>query len=522
MRSKLIESLSNRIKGELAVQSPLKFLKDVDIESYIDGVISSVYMYTRPKKGTNNPSIYLVEVISAIGHGIRASLGMKRDSGVAAKCGAFMLYSFEELKLIQVSLGVGTGKHAQFVVTVKNDDAIAAMFNNLAIDKVEKLPSLRPYSPWTSGKHETGARLVKTGSKEVLEYLSPHTHPIVFNCVNAAQKIGWVIDRELYDIHLWALRNKTDAFADIWEQQNPDAKATKLREAKAIGSVAKRFLGKTFYHLYYFDFRGRKYPTTAYLHEQGSDLARSFLRQANGAEVGKEGFWWLMVTAASNWAGDAGREDGLKTDKIPLEDRYAWAMDNEEILLSYAESPKVNQGWMRADKPWQFLAACLEIRRIREHQIRMALDLGLESWECFEVFTYVSGFEAYIDGSNNGSQHLCALTKDEITAPHVNLVPQDLPGDLYRYVGDHVWEKLEKTVSSYSQEEILECEAVIEELIELKRDIQNAEPKSETRRFLVEVIQAFKAENERILERAAPVYWLSIRDAKHKRKVVKR
>ena len=41
---------------------------------------------------------------------------------------------------------------------------------------------------------------------------------------------------------------------------------------------------------------------------------------------------------------------------------------NEEILLSYAENPKVNQGWMSADSPWQFLAACIELKKLREWQ----------------------------------------------------------------------------------------------------------------------------------------------------------
>jgi len=29
---------------------------------------------------------------------------------------------------------------------------------------------------------------------------------------------------------------------------NPEAKQSKIREAKAIGSIAKRFIGKVFYH----------------------------------------------------------------------------------------------------------------------------------------------------------------------------------------------------------------------------------------------------------------------------------
>lgn len=522
MKSKIVESLRKRLQEEITPQNPLRYLQDHIIEDYIDSVISTVYLYTRPKKGTTNVSIYLVELIAAIGHGVRGKLKQKRNSALAAKTGAFLLYSFEEIRLIEVTLGAGAKGHASYVVNVVNDDAICSLWGSLAIDKVEKLPSETPYAPWTSHRHETGAIMVKTGNKAVLESLSPESHPLVFTCINKAQTVGWNINRDIYDIHLWALRNKTDAFADIWEQQNPEAKTTKMREAKAIGSVAKRFLGKTFFHLYYFDFRGRKYPTTAYLHEQGSDLARSMLLQAAGEPMTADGFWWLLVATASNWAGDAGRPDGLKTDKIPLKERYEWALDNEEILLSYAESPKVNQGWMKADKPWQFLACCNELRKLREWQVKQARRIGLQGWEFFENYEYVSGFEAYIDGSNNGSQHLAALTKDEITAPHVNLVPSDLPGDLYKYVGDHVWITLNNTVAMYTVAEVFECEQLILQLVELKKRIQNAEPRSEVRKFLVEEIRTFKEKNDKMLAKAGPVYWLQIHDAKHKRKIVKR
>jgi len=264
---------------------------------------------------------------------------------------------------------------------------------------------------------------------------------------------------------------------------------------------------------YYFDFRGRKYPTTAYLHEQGSDLARGLLLRGDKKRIGKEGFFWLMVSAASNWAGDAGRMDNAKTDKIPIKDRFEWAQDNEDILLSYAERPKVNQGWMKADKPWQFLAACFEIMKFRIWQ---------GSIGDFDSYDYESHLECYIDGSNNGSQHLSALTRDEITAPHVNLVPLELPGDLYKYVADHVWGHLADVIKAYSKEEIVEINRYIDTIIDMKKQITAAEPKSERRAALVEEIKAYKKEHEALAGKSSPIFWLRIKDAKQRRKVVKR
>jgi DNA-directed RNA polymerase len=513
LKINLIKSLNNRIQSEIAPQSPLKYLNKLDINDYIDTVISIVYLYTRPKKGPNRNSIYFVEVITALGHSIRSKYKLKRDSAIAAKTGAFILYTFEELGVIQVVLGKGQKGHNTYIVQVLDDDFICNLWNNLDPSQIEKLPSEVPYNSWSSTKHETGLSLVKTRNKDVLDAITVESHPMLFDCINKAQQVGWRINEDIYNLHSWALRNKAEAFSDIWEAQNPEARATKLREAKAIGDIAKRFIGKTFYHLYYYDFRGRKYVATAYLHEQGSDLARGLLLRADRKAIGKEGFFWLMVSIASSWAGDAGREDGAKTDKIPLIDRYNWSIDNEEILLSYAESPKVNQGWMKADSPWQFLAACIELMKLRVYQANK---------RDFEDYSYESSLEAYLDGSNNGSQHLSALTKDEVIASHVNLVPRQLPGDLYAYVAESVWKHLENELSLMEQEEVKDCEIFIDNLIELKKQIVQSEPKSDLRKELVEKIKKFKEDNLYILGISAPVFWYRIKDLKHKRKIVKR
>lgn len=518
MKQKILDSLNSRMKSEISSHNPLKYLLKLNIEDYIDNVISVVYLYTRPKRGPNKNSIYLTEVISAVGHAIRNKYKLKRDSALAAKTGAFILYSFEELGYLEVLLGQGSKGHATYIIQVLNDDEICKLWDNLEPSQIEKLPSETPFAPWTSAKHETGMWLVKTGNKDVLDKLTPETHPIIFNCVNKAQQIGWNINKNVYDLHLWALRNKTEAFSDIWEQQNSEARATKLREARAIGEIAKRFLDKTFYHLYYYDFRGRKYLATAYLHEQGSDLARGLLFRADKKKIGRDGFFWLLVSIASNWAGDSGRADGAKTDKIPLQERYLWALDNEEILLSYAESPKVNQGWMQADNPWQFIASCFELMKFRIWQ----MNIYENNKDSIDEFDYESHLEVYIDGSNNGSQHLAALTKDETIAPHVNLVPLDLPGDLYKYVADHVWKHLEEERALMTKSDIESCEKFIDNLIELKKQIHQAEPKSDLRQELIKKIKEFKEENNYLMNIASPIFWLRIKDSKHKRKVVKR
>lgn len=124
--------------------------------------------------------------------------------------------------------------------------------------------------------------------------------------------------------------------------------------------------------------------------------------------------------------------------------------------------------------------------------------------------------------SNNGSQHLSALTRDEVTAPHVNLVPLELPGDLYKYVSDHVWKHLELVVSRYDRDDLIDINKYIDSIIEYKKQIVAAEPKSLIRAALIEDIKAYKKANEQWANVSSPVFWLRVRDAKQRRKIVKR
>jgi DNA-directed RNA polymerase len=517
-KQKLVASINNRLKFEISHQNPVKFLKDLDPEDLVDHTISVLYLYTRVGRSVARKTVLMTEVISAIGHNIRNKNKMKRDSALAAKAGAFLLYSFEEIDLIKVLLGRAGNGHATYVIEVLNEDKISTLWDSLSLDKTEKLPSLFPYAPWITTRHETGVMMVKTADRDVLKELTPETHPLVFNTLNKLQKVGWTINEEIYPIYAWALRNKTDAFADIWEMHNPEAKQSKIREAKAIGDIAKRFIGKTFYHLYTLDFRARVYPATAYLHNQGSDLAKGLLLRADSKPITKEGFDWLLISIASNWAGNSNIE-GVKTDKIPLSDRVLWSLDNEEILISYAESPKVNQGWMKADKPWQFLAACVELSKFRYWQYQNAEHIisGV-----IDPYEYESHLEAYVDGSTNGQQHLAALTRDEITAPYVNLVPLDSPGDLYLYVAEHVWKAIDFDVDQLDKETLKDCENLIDTLADLKHQISEAPLKSDRRKELIKNIIKFKNDNDLLMTICSCVYWHRIKESRDRRKISKR
>lgn len=76
--------------------------------------------------------------------------------------------------------------------------------------------------------------------------------------------------------------------------------------------------------------------------------------------------------------------------------------------------------WMESECPWQTLASCVDIAAAVRHPE------GPQH--------YVSHFPVHQDGSCNGLQHYAALGRDEAGACSVNLMPQELPQDVYSCV----------------------------------------------------------------------------------------
>ena len=506
LKGTLKEALQSRIATELSSVSKLSYLKKYDIEQYYAAMIDTLYVYTRPRRGGGSPTFS--EIICGLGNSVRSALELPRDTDAAAKTGAFILWTFEDMGILRLNLTRGKSGHAQYFVHLVNDKPLQLLWNSVAKKGTVMLPELTPWPDWETAYSE-GHKLVKTNDRRVLSSLCPRDSPVVFNTVNRAQRVGWTIREEIVRIAEWALKERAAVFDDIWRAQSKEAGKTKLREAQTIIMIAKKRTDMTFYHRYYLDFRGRKYPATPYLHEQGCDLARGILIRKVGKPLTKAGFDWLQITLATQWGGSSGRADGAKTDKISIRERIAWAAANEDTLLEYAAYPKQSQGWMKADEPWQFLASCKELLRIRLLQGGDAND-----------FSMISCHEGYIDGSNNGAQHLAALTRDEITAPHVNLIPQDLPGDLYSYIGGYVWDSLQHMLSEYTLKEINECKAIIQTLTEMKAAYEKAD-KSE-RAALYPLQRDFRSKNRDLIEKAAVVYWTNFTTKKERRTLVKR
>jgi DNA-directed RNA polymerase len=508
-REALVESWNRRARAEISPNEAISFLREINTVSLLDDVISTLYLFTRPSRGSDVH--YFTDVANRIGGIVRRRLSLPLDTGTNVRAGAFLLYTFEELGITTVGQAA-RNNHAAYTVVIKDEEALKRLWGAVPATRTTQMPSLTTYAPWRAGIHSNGKKMIKTGNKEILAKLDFTEDFLLFENLNKSQAIGWNVSEEVVSIAKWALRIKADAFLDIWEASNREAKATKLRESETILEIANKFLHETFYHQYYYDFRGRKYCSTAYLHEQGPDLSKGILVIAKKKSLGDQGYFWLLVSIATNWGG-ASHVEGVKTDKLPLAGRAEWVMANEEWILECAVDPRKQDKWMEADSPWQFLSNIIVLRDLRVNQASIG---------DFNDYSFETGIVVYIDGSNNGSQHLAAMTHDEVTAPHVNLAPSELPGDLYAYVAEYAWQSVQKECDELTEEEIAECNQFIDELINLKAMYQKSTPKSEERELLGAMITVLKQENDLLSKISAPVYWSRIKDLKERRKIVKR
>ncbi|XP_019512733.1 PREDICTED: DNA-directed RNA polymerase, mitochondrial isoform X1 [Hipposideros armiger] len=180
-------------------------------------------------------------------------------------------------------------------------------------------------------------------------------------------------------------------------------------------SLAQHLRHRVFWLPHNMDFRGRTYPCPPHFNHLGSDLARALLEFAQGRPLGPHGLDWLKVHLV-NLTGLKKRES--------LQARLAFADEMMKDILDSADQPLTGRKWwMEADEPWQALACCMEIA---------------QAVRARDPAAHVSHFPVHQDGSCNGLQHYAALGRDSVGAASVNLVPSDLPQDVYSGVATQV------------------------------------------------------------------------------------
>ena len=181
-----------------------------------------------------------------------------------------------------------------------------------------------------------------------------------------------------------------------------------------ILEVARAYLKETFYFPHNVDFRGRAYPISPYLNHMGADNSRGLLMFGKGKELGSAGLSWLKVHLANVFG----------FDKASIDERRDFTTNHLSDIYDSASRPlQGEKWWLKAEDPWQCLAACMELKN---------------AFESPDPAKFVSYLPIHQDGTCNGLQHYAALGGDAIGAKQVNLEPGDRPSDIYTAVASIV------------------------------------------------------------------------------------
>lgn len=310
------------------------------------------------------------------------------------------------------------------------------------------MPMLQAPEPWTSlfdGGYATNLirqmPVIKLRNRKAISEAEDADLLEVFEAVNTLQHTKWEINPDVHEVvkHFWAQSTPVADLPDREDIELPpkpitidsdeDARrawkrsAAKVYDAnvamrsKRVQSsriifMASQFENEHFYFPYSCDFRGRVYPVPYFLQPQGPSLARGLLRFAEGKPIGSENNAQLfLVHGANTWG----------YDKASLAERAAWVLEHEPQITEVANDPIENRWWAEADKPWEFLAFCIEFAE----------------WRAVGP-TFVSRIPVSMDGSNNGLQIFSLLLRDEHGGAATNCSPSTFPQDIYQRVADRV------------------------------------------------------------------------------------
>tara|TARA_R100001460_G_scaffold3427_1_gene10402 strand:- start:7101 stop:9527 length:2427 start_codon:yes stop_codon:yes gene_type:complete len=323
------------------------------------------------------------------------------------------------------------------------------------------MPCVIPPRDWTSptdgGYHTRHIRplpLIKTVNRRYLEEMEHHEMPEEYTAINALQKTKWAVNKPILEV-MKTVWESGDSWGGLPQRdplplpptQFPNKPKSEMTEAERVMfkewkhaaarvhqsnsrltskrlqlvrtmSMADKFKDfDEFYFVWQNDFRGRKYVVSSFLSPQGPDYAKALLTFANGVPLTSEGIYWLGVHGA-NCFGE---------DKVSFDDRAYWVSKNTDAIEACAEDPYENTWWTKASDPWMFLAFCFEWRKAAVGRI--------------------SHLPVSLDGSNNGLQHLSAINLDMKGGESTNLVPCEIPRDIYQDVADEVNQVLESRKS---------------------------------------------------------------------------
>jgi DNA-directed RNA polymerase len=406
-----------------------------------------------------------------------------------AKLGAFLLSSLIEVAKVPVTLThketkefvtqmqpafshshqYRMGKKLGIIVTNK---VLVTQLKNDPVHSVlaKHLPMVVEPEPWSGFDkggfiaHPARVMRVKHGDQDQRYYaeaaVSQGDMKQIFKGLDILGKTSWQINQAVYNVMLEAW-NSGDAIASIPPEtpkldmpleprttQDPLERMRWIRAVKAVENqrvglhsqrcfqnfqleIARALKNETFYFPHNVDYRGRAYPIPPYLNHMGADHCRGLLQFGKGKELGASGLRWLKIHLSNVFG----------YDKASLSERESFAMTQLENIYDSASKPLDGlRWWLKAEDPWQCLAACIELTNALKSQ---------------DPENFVSHLPIHQDGTCNGLQHYAALGGDSWGAKQVNLEPGDRPADVYTAVANLVIESIEKDRKSGDQRAII-------------------------------------------------------------------
>jgi DNA-directed RNA polymerase len=290
----------------------------------------------------------------------------------------------EQRKAVQHQLAQGTPLYVEALNALQ---ATPLKINTYVLDVVNKL--------W-----DQGIAFGKFPRKHHMEHLK---RPEAWDDMDDFAKKGWSLKAR-------AVREKNREIDGSIAMMTQD-----LGTANDLAKFDSFWLG------WNFDFRGRVYPVSHFSYHR-DDHIKAVFNLARGKTMDADAVSWLAVHIAN--VGDFD-----KISKQSLDARIAWVEDNSENLYQVGRDPIATfDYWSKADKPFQFLAAC--------HELANYMDVGPD---------YVCSLPPQLDGTNSGVQHYAAASLNKEDGKMVNLVPADKPQDIYQSVADSVLCKLNES-----------------------------------------------------------------------------
>jgi DNA-directed RNA polymerase len=252
----------------------------------------------------------------------------------------------------------------------------------------------------------------------------------IVDALNALQGTAWRVNARVKEVADYFEREALSSYiegygtVEVRHDAPTETRSNMIRSALTLDAFAEVEAAEAFYFPWNLDWRGRMYPATTIISPQGSDLCKGLLEFAEGVPLGREGVRWLAINLCNLMGEDKLMVDGRKVNRTP-EEREQWTRDNEADLLRIASDPYVNTAWRKADKPYQFLAACME----------------------WAGYTYEGpGFKSHLagalDGSCSGVQMLSGMTRDGSAGAMVNLTPTERGDDYYGRMAEALTRRL--------------------------------------------------------------------------------